>query len=168
MAHNCYGFWGNEADQLTKHLDAVTHAQRTACLKRSPQVPPVERLYEGWIHRVIGADDYGALRDLYFDLCLALKQPTEIPNHFAKSTVGDPVKVIDAAAMGTLAEKIRSQLPIDGNDGVGKPGGPCHCEGATPRYGTPNWLEHPRTMGNTKILKSARALLRALRAAFGR
>lgn len=170
MAHSCIGFWGAEAKQLIPLLDKTTLEERktavqkdSIALKRNPYHP-----YEGWVQRAKRRDDYDALVKLYFELCLALRQPTDMPNHFGASAIGLPGATVDAKDMGDLARSILVAMEKDGKDVQGK--GPVHQKQGFAQYGVPNWLEKPpETKGkpdpNKDILPIARDLLRALRAA---
>ena len=170
MAHSCIGFWGAEAKQLIPLLDEMTAAERkaavkkgSAALKRNPYHP-----YEGWVQRAKQEADYDALVELYFELCLALRQPTDMPNKFGASAIGLPTGTVNAKDMGDLAREILKNMAADGND-VQK-GAAVHQKQGFPQYGVPNWLEKPpeakgKPDPNKDILPIARDLLRALRAA---
>ena len=170
MPHSCIRFWGRDAKTLTRQLDATTRAERRAAvqkgslsLKRNPYHP-----YEGWVPRVKDRNDYRALVDLYFELCLALRQPTDMPNHFGSSAIGLPSKTVDARVMGNLARRILVNMERDGTDLERRR--PVHHKLGFAQYGVPNWLEKPpeatgEVNPNKRILPVARSLLRALRAA---
>jgi len=167
MAHKCYDFWGAEAGKLTKLLDERTLEERKAAVKSGGKTAK-RRLYEGWIHRFKDQADYDAVVRLYYELCLAVKQPTDIPNHFGRSALGAAVGDIDAKPIGDLARAVAAGLAKDGGDKDEKSGALVHSDDGTARFGTPNWLEKPPTLKNHDILVAARSLLRALRAALSR
>jgi len=173
MAHDCLRYWGAPARRLTVLLDGETLRQRRSAVSagsRNRRVRPA-RPYEGWVHRASRAADYDSLITLYFELCLAIKQSTDFPNHHGASAIGGRGRAVDAARMGDLARSVLRGLERDGRDRTG--GVWAHHEFGVPRYGTPNWLEEPparRGPGRRQRprLEIARELLRALRAAVDR
>lgn len=182
MPHDCLGYWGKPARRLTGLLEETTLRERKAAM--NPKGPNLklrpERPYEGWVHRARRFQDYESLVDLYFELCLAVKQPTDLPNRHHCSALGRIRSTVDAKEMGDLARKILAGLEDDGKARSRK-GVPEHHERGHARYGTPNWLEEPparrqkRARGKGKrarparpALLIARDLLESLRSAMDR
>jgi len=181
MPHDCFKFWGDAARRLTRRLDRTTLRERKAAMNRKGpnlKLRP-ERPYEGWVHRARRFQDYKSLVDLYFELCLAVKQPTDLPNRYGCSALGRIRSTVDAGEMGDLAREILAGLERDGKSR--SRGIPEHHERGHARYGTPNWLEEPparrkrRTSGKGRraqparpALLTARDLLESLRSAMDR
>lgn len=176
MSHVCQEYWGAAAQKLTLVLGEQTSSERAAALKGVGGNPkhPRRRAYEGWIHRVASEKDYDALLGVYYGLCLALKQPTDIPNHWNRSTFPGQAKLVESQAFGELARKVLIGLKSDGEDMDASRARPFHSgtddpNGQdVPRYGTPNWLEKPPGLCTGESLVVARNLLRALRGAMNR
>ena len=125
-------------------------------------------MYEGWIHLANRREDYDALVELYFELCLAIKQPSDMPNHHGRSTLVPAPPEVPSKKFGDLARRVVHGLELDGLEKAPGSNKPAHSAGGVPRYGTPNWLEKPPEKAAGKALDAARNLLRALRAAMDR
>lgn len=170
MPHDCLDFWGNHAKRLTGLLRRETAAQRRLVDSGTGRRPL--RPYEGWVHRAADEADYDRLVKLHYEMCLALKQPTDIPTHWGRTEVKKKkAGSVDAAAIGSLARKVLDGLAQDGAAVDSRTGLPEHSLDGVPRYGTPNWLEKPEDPGKhgkRESLPVARALLQELRAAMAR
>lgn len=177
MSHSCLAHWGADAEKLTKLLDKQTLTERKAAVGRFLALPKKEqrkrkvRTYQGWVHRADREDDYDELVKLYFELCLALKQPTDMPSGHGTTPLRPKLGSVQSKQFGNLAQAVRDGLKKDGAEPG--PGGklPFHSEHGIPRYGMGNWLEKPANLRRNmkeSPLPVARALLRALRAAMDR
>ena len=181
MPHDCFAYWGARARRLARLLDATTLRERKDAMNRKGRNLKIrpERPYEGWVHRTRRAQDHQSLVQLYFEFCLAVKQPTDIPNRHGCSALGKVRRTVNARKMGDLARKILLGLERDGK-ARDRRGRPAHREGRIPRYGTPNWLEEPppskrKGAGKKKgakptrpALSAARDLLESLRSSMDR
>ena len=171
MSHHCLDHWGDNAKSLTKLLDAETKRQRQAAAdlyESNPTQFKDARLYEGWIHLSRRQEDYDALVKLYLELCLAIKQPSDMPNHHGRSSLVPPPPEVPSKPFGDLARLVIHGLELDGQEKGSGSSKPAHSDGGVPRYGTPNWLEKPPEQADGEALDAARKLLRALRAAMDR
>jgi hypothetical protein len=171
MSHHCLDHWGDNAKSLTKLLDAETKEQRQAAADRyeaNPKSFEGLRTYEGWIHLARRREDYDALVELHLALCLAIKQPSDLPNRHGRSTLVPSPPEVPSKPFGDLARLVIHGLELDGLEKAPGSSKPAHSDGGVPRYGTPNWLEKPPEKADNAALVAARSLLRALRAAMDR
>jgi hypothetical protein len=138
MAHPCRNNWANSLPPLQQALDTLMTS-----------VP-----YGGWAYLLVdtgipvagpgNGGDFRALRDLYYDLALALDEPTvpagtwfdprllplvdpRISNRSLIDTAADPLRDFE-----TLAGNFRADLADDGEELEGQ---------MHPEYGMRGWLE---------------------------
>ena len=162
MAHDagkeCLTWWGKPAEELRKILQ-----------ERTRKEPP-----RGWAWRLEKEPDYDELLRLYDALLLAVKQPSDMPNAWARPPeLKAKWGTIPSADIGRLARDVADGLRNDGTDVNSATKEPAHTNDGLSRYGTPNWLEKLGKIGkkpilDAKALTAARNLLRAVRDAMGR
>ena len=177
MAHSCLSHWGDDAKTLTDLLDQRTLKERKAAVARyldqaaKDKPDPKRRTYHGWIHRAARKEDHDSIVELYFELCIALKQPTDQPSHHGATPLKSEGSQVQSKDLGKLAADVVKGLRADGAEAPAGSKTPFHSVEGFPRYGTGNWLEKPvdlHAADGEKPLPVARELLRALRAAMDR